>query len=142
MPASMQRSMCSSTICRAMSPTFLKPTPCSTRPAAREALLREPERRAVLVEEVLLLEAEPGVGVVADRGAAVRRMRRAVGQQHLAHDEVGAVARGVGEERDRLQEAVRVRAVGLAGGAAVEVPQRQLLDRRLRVEVDDLRLAA
>src|SRR5205814_7887066 len=31
-----------------------------------KALLREPERRAVLVEEVLLLEAEPRVGVVGD----------------------------------------------------------------------------
>src|SRR5204862_7897445 len=43
-----------------------------------EALVREPERRAVPVQEVLLLEAEPGVGVVADRGAAVRRVRRSV----------------------------------------------------------------
>src|SRR5919198_389868 len=107
-----------------------------------KALLREPERRAVLVQEVLLLETEPGVGVVCDRGAAVGRMRRAVGQQHLAHDEVGEVARGVGQEGDRPEEAVRVRAVRLAGRAAVEVPQRQLVEGRLRVEVDDLRLAA
>src|ERR1051325_4191012 len=69
-------------------------------------------------------------------------MRRSVGQQHLAHDEAAVHARRVGEERDRLQEAVRVRAVGLAGRAAVEVPERQLLERRLRLEVDDLRLAA
>jgi hypothetical protein len=107
-----------------------------------EALLREPERRAVLVEEVLLLEAEPRVGVVGDRRAAVRRMRRPVGQQHLAHHEAAVLARGVGEERDRLEEAVRARAVGLARRAAVEVPQRQRVERRLRLEVDDLRLAA
>src|SRR5206468_11750639 len=48
----------------------------------------------------------------------------------------------VGEERDGLQEAVRVRPVRLARRAAVEVPARQLVERRLRVEVDDLRLAA
>src|SRR5205807_9050928 len=47
-----------------------------------------------------------------------------------------------GEERDRLEEAVRARAVRLARRAAVEVPQRQLVDGRLRLEVDDLRLAA
>src|SRR3954463_9019188 len=44
-----------------------------------KALLREPERRAVPVQEVLLLEAEPRVGIVCDRGPAVRRMRRTVG---------------------------------------------------------------
>src|SRR5262245_65719937 len=69
-------------------------------------------------------------------------MRRPVGQQHLAHDEAGVVAGGVGEERDRLEEAVRIRAVRLAGRAAVEVPERQLVEGRLRVEVDELRLAA
>ena len=46
---------------------------------------REPERLAVLVEEVLLLEAEPGVRVVQDRRAGVARVRRAVGGMHLAH---------------------------------------------------------
>src|SRR4029453_11097045 len=107
-----------------------------------KAFLREPERRAVPVEEVLLLEAEPRVRVVRDRGAAVRRMRRPVGQQHLAHDEVGAAPRGVGEERNRLEEAVRARAFRLARRAAVEVPARQLVEGRLRLEVDEFRLAA
>src|SRR5439155_2398823 len=107
-----------------------------------EALRGEPERRTVLVEEVLLLEAEPRVGVVRDRGAAVRRMRRPVRQEHLAHGEVAAVACRVGKERDRLKEAVRARPVRLARRAAVEVPQRQLVEGRVRLEVDDLRLAA
>ena len=107
-----------------------------------KSLLREAKRRAVRVEEVLLLETEPCVGVVWNRGAAVRRMRRPVRQQHFAHDEVAAVARGIREERDRLQETVRVRARRLARRAAVEVPQRKLVERRLRVEIDDLRLAA
>src|SRR5947207_10495294 len=69
-------------------------------------------------------------------------MRRSVGQQHLAQDQVAAVARRVGEERDRSEEAVRARAVRLACRAAVEVPQRWLVEGRLRFEVDDLRLAA
>src|SRR5512132_298135 len=54
-----------------------------------KALLRESERRPVLVEEVLLLEAEPGVGVVCDRGAAVRRVWGSVREKHLTHDEAG-----------------------------------------------------
>src|SRR5262249_15127983 len=85
-----------------------------------EALLRKAQRRAIRIEEVLLLEPEPCVGVVWNRGAAVRRMRRPVWQQHLAHDEVAAVAPGVREEGDRLQETVRVRARRLARRAAVE----------------------
>src|SRR5215212_640238 len=107
-----------------------------------KALLRKAERGAVLVEKVLLLEAEPRVGVVWNRRAAVRRMRRPVGQQHLAHDEIAAVARGVREERDRLQETVRARAARLTRRAAVEVPQRKPVERGLCVEIDDLRLAA
>src|SRR4051812_26752852 len=69
-------------------------------------------------------------------------MWRPVGQQHLAHDEAATVARRVGEERNRLEEAVRAGAVRLACRAAVEVPQRKLFEGRLLLEVDDLRLAA
>src|SRR3954447_5901674 len=43
-----------------------------------EALAREPERDAVAVEEVLLLEPEPRARVVRDGGAGVRRMGRPV----------------------------------------------------------------
>src|SRR3954462_9315647 len=69
-------------------------------------------------------------------------MWRPVGQEHLAHDEVAAVARGVREERHRLQETVGARAVRLARRAAVEVPQREPVERGLGVEIDDLRFAA
>src|SRR5438046_10119896 len=55
---------------------------------------------------------------------------------------MAAVARRVREEGNRLEEAVRARAVRLARRAAVEVPQRQLVECRLSFEVDDLRLAA
>src|SRR4029079_5744568 len=78
-----------------------------------KAVLRKSERRPVLVEEVLLLEAEPGVGVVCDRRAAVRRVWGSVREKHLTHDEAGVVARRIGKEPDRLEEAVRARAVRL-----------------------------
>ena len=108
----------------------------------REALLREPERYAVAVEEVLLLESEPGPGVVGDRRAAVRRVRRPVREEHLAQHEHPVAPGGIGEERGRLEDAVRARAFRLARRAAVEVPARQLLERRGRVELGDLRLRA
>ena len=41
----------------------------------RIAAGREAERAAVLVEEIFLLEAEPGAGVVQDGGALVGRVR-------------------------------------------------------------------
>src|SRR3954464_3005324 len=69
-------------------------------------------------------------------------MWRPVGEQHFAHGEVAAITGGIGEERYRLEEAVGARAVGRARRAAVKVPKRQLVERRLRLEVDDLRLAA
>ena len=68
-------------------------------------------------------------------------MRRAVGQQHLAHHEDAVLAGRVGEERHRLQDAVRVAAVRLLRRAAVEAPERELLERREPVELHDLRLA-
>src|ERR1044072_9558619 len=48
----------------------------------------------------------------------------------------------MGAERDRPEEAVVAPAVGLAPRAPLKVPERQRLERRLRLEVDDLRLAA
>jgi hypothetical protein len=109
----------------------------------RVSLLREAERTAVLVEEVLLLEAEPGALVVQDGGAAVRRMRRdAVRHHHFAHHQRAVGAGGIGIDRDRLEHAVRRVALGLHGRRTVEAPQRQLVERRELVELLDLRLAA
>src|SRR5207244_10136952 len=49
----------------------------------RESVGGEAERATVPEEEVLLLEAEPRIRVVWDRGARVRRMWRPVREQHL-----------------------------------------------------------
>ena len=45
--------------------------------------LRKTEGAAVLVEEILLLETEPGILIVLDRGPRVGRMWRAVRVQDL-----------------------------------------------------------
>ena len=99
------------------------------------AVLGKAQRPAVLVEEVFLLEAEPGALVVEDGRALVRRVRRlAVGHHDLAQHEGAVRALGVGEDADRLQHAVRAAALGLHGRAAVEAPQRQLLEDRKVVD--------
>ena len=68
--------------------------------------------------------------------------RHAVRHHDLAQHERAVRARGVGNDADRLQDAVRAAAFGLHGRAAVEAPERQLLERRKLVVFLDLRLAA
>ncbi|RUP44708.1 hypothetical protein BC936DRAFT_149102 [Jimgerdemannia flammicorona] len=82
-----------------------------------------------LEESVLLLDAEPGVligvGVhdLLGVGAVVSLVWGTVGVVSLAEDEdVVALAEGVGEDGDGLEEDVRVVAGGLLGRGAVEVP--------------------
>ena len=108
----------------------------------READAREAERHAIPVEEVLLLEAEPGAWIVRNRRAGVAGVRRQVGQQDLAHDERAIGPGRIGVDGDRLQHAVRAAAFGLARRAAVEAPQSQLVERRKALELFDLCLAA
>ena len=102
----------------------------------RIACGREAERTAVLVEEVFLLEAEPGACVVEDGGALVRGVRGlAVGHHDFAHHQRAVVARGVRIDRDRLQHAIRAVAFGLHGRRAVKAPQRKLFQRRERCRI-------
>ena len=144
MPAARQRSRCSSTILARHVADVLVADAGVVLPLRRReaASRREAQWSPVLVEEVLLLEAEPRAGIVRDRGAAVARMRRAVRQQHLAHHERPVHPRRIGEKRDGLEHAVRVAALCLACRAAVEAPERQLLERREGVVLHDLGLAA
>ena len=104
---------------------------------------REAEGHAVLVEEVFLLEAEPGAGVVEDGGTGVRRMRGdAIGHHDLAHHQHAVLLGAVGVDRDRLEQAVGAAAFGLPRRAAVEAPVGQLLQLREAVVFLDLGLAA
>ncbi len=109
----------------------------------RIAVFGEAERTAVLVEEIFLLEAEPGAGVVENGGALVGRMRGlAVGHHDFAHHEDAIGARPVREDGDRLQHAIGAVAFGLLGGRTIEAPERKLLERRERREFLDLGFAA
>jgi hypothetical protein len=104
---------------------------------------REAQRAAVLIEEIFLLEAEPGVLVVEDGGALVRFMRgNAVGHHHFAHDERTVGAGRVGIDRDRLQDAIGAPAFGLLGRRSVKAPQGKLLKGREGREFLDLGFAA
>ena len=89
----------------------------------RIAAVREAERTAVLVEEVFLLEAEPGAGIVEDGGALVGRVRGdAVRHHDFAHHQRAVGARAVRIDRDRLQHAIRAAAFRLHGRASRRNP--------------------
>ena len=108
----------------------------------RIALVREAERTTVLVEEVLLLEAEPGAGIVENGRACIGFVRGdAIRHHDFAHDEHAVGARAVRENCDWLQYAIGAAALGLLRRRTVETPQRQLVERREAFEFLDLRLA-
>ncbi len=66
---------------------------------------REAERTTVLIKEIFLLKSEPGAGIVQDRGAGVRGVRRdAVRHHHFAHDERAILAGAVGVKRRPASE--------------------------------------
>ena len=96
----------------------------------RQAGFRKTQRAAILQQRVLLLEPDPGIfavdaGVhqVAQVRAGVGGVRRAVGVEHFAQDEiVAALTGGIAHDPHRDQRAIAVMAVGLAGRRAVEAP--------------------
>ena len=51
----------------------------------------------------------------------------AVGHHDLAHHQRAIGAGAVGIDRDRLEHAIGIMALGLQGRASVEAPQRELL---------------
>src|SRR5579872_3209842 len=104
---------------------------------------REAERAAVLVEEIFLLEAEPGAFVVQNGGALVGGMRGlAVGHHHFAYHEHAVGARAIRIDRNGLEYAIRIVAFSLQCRGAVEAPEWKLVQRRKRSEFLDLRFAA
>ena len=84
------------------------------------------ERKAVFVEEVLLLEPDPQVGVVFDRGARVCGMRRAIGVHDFAENEIRVRAGSIRIQSHRFQHTVGAFALRLHSGTAVETPIGQI----------------
>ena len=109
----------------------------------RIAGLREAERAAVLVEEIFLLEAEPGAVIVEDGCPLVRWVwRLAVRHHDFAHHQHAVLARAVRENADRLEHAVRTLSFRLHGRASVKAPQRKLFEGRKTVVLLDLGFSA
>ena len=106
------------------------------------AVLREAERTAILIEEVLLLEAEPKIRIVRGRGAHIGRVRRAVGEHDFAEHDESVLAGGIGIQRHGLENAIGLVARSLHGGAAVKSPQRQIGQGGRFVEFLDIGFAA
>ena len=72
--------------------------------------------RIHIPQKVFLFETKPDIVVViVNRGAPVRRMRRAVRVHHLAHNKKGILAIGVWVDRHWLQQTVGAAAVCLLG---------------------------
>ena len=79
-----------------------------------------------MIEEVFLLETNPQVRVVLDRGARVGGMRRAIRVHDFAQNDVSVLAACIGIQSHGFQHAVGAFALGLHGGTAVKTPIGQI----------------
>ncbi len=95
-----------------------------------ETVRGEAERAAILIEEVLLLEAEPRIGVIEDGGTCIGGMRSTIGKQHFIHDKDTVRVGGVGIDGDRLEDAIGAVTLSLPGGGAIEAPIGQIVNLR------------
>jgi hypothetical protein len=71
-----------------------------------EPIFRETERATILIEKILLLEAEPSVGIIQDGGTGVGNVRSAIRQHDLAHDENAIFTGRVRENGYWLENAI------------------------------------
>ena len=102
---------------------------------------REAERSFAVHDGVFLFEAEPEVAIVFEGAPDVRGMDGPIGVEHFAEHQRGVSSVGVGDDPDRLEQAVGRVAFGLFGRAAIEGPVGTI-GRAVWFVVDDLRLAA
>ena len=100
----------------------------------RKAVVRPAQGLDAVKESVFLLDAEPEIhgGVLFRRRRAARpgvgRVRRHIGEQHLAHHQlVAAAAHRVRHHQHRPQHAVGIFARRLIGAGAVKAPQVGIL---------------
>ncbi len=107
-----------------------------------EAFLGEAKGLAVLVKEVFLLEAEPGIGIIENGGAGVGGMGCEVGEEYFAKNDHAVLYGGVGVTGDGFEDAIGVMSFGLLGGTAVEAPIREFFERGEGIELFDERFSA
>jgi hypothetical protein len=106
-----------------------------------EAIFRETERASVLIEEILLLESEPSVGIIKNRSTRVGDMRSAIGHHDLAHNESAIFTGRVRENGDWLENAIRAAAGSLTSRAAIKTPQGKFFQLGKICEFLDLSFA-
>jgi len=108
----------------------------------RVSVLGKAQRTAIFIEEILLLQANPEVGIVLDGRPRIGGVRRAIGVHDFAENDVGAGAARIRIQSDGLQNTVRLAALGLHGGTAIKSPQGEIGKRGRRLKILQLGFAA